>query len=67
MSRGVGAAEQSEATGVPVRLPSADAPQLPPQPTYPSKVPDPVGKNTSHGAPGTEYFFFNPLMRSFRG
>ena len=67
LSRGVGAALKSEATGEPERRPSADAPHPAPQPTYPSNVPDPVGSKTSHGAPGTEYFFFKPSMTPFSG
>ena len=53
----MGAALRSEAMGEPDRRPSAEAPHPAPQPTYPSNVPDPVGSSTSHGAPGTEYFF----------
>ena len=67
LSNGVGAAPMSDATGEPERRPSADAPHPAPHPTYPSNVPDPVGSRTSNGAPGTEYFFFKPLMRSFSG
>ena len=67
LSSGVGAAPKSEAIGEPERRPSADAPHDAPQPTYPSKVPDPVGSNTSHGAPGTEYFFFRPSINSTNG
>ena len=67
LSNGVGAAPKSEAIGEHARRPSADAAHPPPQPTYPSNVPDPVGSITSHGAPGTEYFFFKPSIRLFSG
>ena len=53
--------------GEPDRRPSAEAPHPAPQPTYPSNVPDPVGSSTSHGAPGTEYFFFRLSINSTRG
>lgn len=67
LSSGVGAAPKSEATAAPARRPSAEAAQPPPHPTYPSNVPEPVGRKTSHGAPGTEYFFFKPSMTPFSG
>ena len=67
LSNGVGEAPKSEAIGDPERRPSADAAQPAPQPTYPSNVPDPVGSMTSHGAPGTEYFFFKPSISPFSG
>jgi len=67
LSNGVGAAPKSDAIGEHARRPSADAAHPPPQPTYPSNVPDPVGRSTSHGAPGTEYFFFNPSISPFSG
>lgn len=67
LSNGVGAAPKSEAIGDPERRPSAEAAHPPPQPTYPSNVPDPVGSSTSHGASGTEYFFFKPSISPFSG
>ena len=67
LSNGVGAALKSEAIGDPERRPSAEAAHPPPQPTYPSNVPDPVGSITSHGAPGTEYFFFKPSIHPLSG
>ena len=67
LSNGVGAALISEAIGDPERLPSAEAAQLNPHPTYPSNVPDPEGSSTSHGVQGIEFFFFKLLMRSFSG
>ena len=67
LSNGVGAAPKSEAIGEPERRPSADAAHPAPQPTYPSNVPDPVGSITSHGAPGTEYFFFKLSISPFSG
>ena len=67
LSNGVGAAPKSEAIGEHARRPSADAAHPPPQPTYPSNVPDPVGSITSHGASGSEYFFFKLSISPFRG
>lgn len=67
LSNGVMEALKSEAIGVPARLPSADAAHDCPHPTYPSNVPEPVGNNTSHGASGTEYFFFKPSMSPLSG
>ena len=66
-SCGVGAAPKSEAIGAPERRPSAEAPQPPPAGTYPPNDPAPIGSSMSHGAPGTEYFFFSPSINSTSG